>query len=131
MINNPPLFWLGLAALIGVIHIILQAATATRDTGMKWNAGPRDQPHEVGVLAGRMERAFANYRETFPLFAAGLIAAYLGGQVDHLVNTAAAAYVVARAIYIPLYAFGVPYVRSLVWGISFVAILVILGSLLL
>jgi uncharacterized MAPEG superfamily protein len=129
--ENPPLFLLGLAVLIGIVHVLLQAMTATKDTGLKWNAGPRDEPRPVGVLAGRMERAFANFRETFPLFAVAMIGAYLGNQVTDIVIGAGWAYVIARALYIPLYAFGVTGLRSLVWFVAFGAILVILGSLLL
>jgi uncharacterized MAPEG superfamily protein len=122
---------LGLAVLIGVIHIALQAISATRDTGVKWNAGARDTPAELGVMAGRLERASHNFRESFPLFAASLLGAYLAAQLSDLTLVAAVTYVVARAVYIPLYAFGVPYLRSLVWVISLVAILVILAALLL
>ena len=36
-------------------------------------------------------------------------------------------WLVARVLYVPLYAFGVPYVRSLVWMASLAAIVVIGG----
>lgn len=122
---------LGLAVVIGIIHIALQAVAATRENGPKWNAGPRDNTPEPGVMAGRLDRASRNFQETFPLFAAVLLAAYLAAQLSDLTLIAAIAYVVARAVYIPLYAFGVPYLRSLVWVVSLVAILVILAALLL
>jgi uncharacterized MAPEG superfamily protein len=35
-------------------------------------------------MAGRLERAFANFRETFPLFAAAVMVAYLGGRLGYL-----------------------------------------------
>jgi uncharacterized MAPEG superfamily protein len=82
-------------------------------------------------MAGRLERAFANYRETFPFFAALVIAVYLSGKLSQLTLTASVTYVVARAVYVPLYAFGVPYVRSLVWVASMVGIAALLYALLL
>ncbi len=131
MIDNPPILILGLAALIGVVHLLWASIAAQPQRGLKWNVGPRDEPRVLTGMAGRLERAFANYRETFPLFAAALLGCYLGGQMDDLVVTAGWIYVIARALYLPLYAFGVTYVRSLVWGAAFAAIVAILISLLL
>ena len=125
------LFCLGLAVLIGFAHILLQAYSATAQTGLKWNVSARDEPREITGMAGRLERASDNFRESFPLFAASLIAAYLAARLSEVTLIAAITYVVARGVYIPLYAFGVPYLRSMTWGVSFVAILVILAALLL
>ena len=122
---------LGLAVIIGLIHIILQGMSATKENGAAWNAGPRDETKPLGVMAGRFDRASKNFQETFPLFAAVLLGAYLAAQLSDLTLMAAIAYVVARAVYIPLYAFGVPYLRSLAWVVSLIAILVLLFALLL
>ena len=80
-------------------------------------------------VAGRLERAFANFRETFPFFAALVVVDYLGGRLGDLTAYGAALYVASRALYIPLYAFGVPYLRSLVWVASMVGILALLSAL--
>jgi uncharacterized MAPEG superfamily protein len=121
---------LAAAAAIGVLHLILQALSARRQQGLKWAGGARDDPMPVDGLAGRMERAFANYRETFPLFAAAVIACYLAGKLGPVTLWASVAYVAARAIYIPLYALGVRGLRSLVWAISFAGIIALLIVLL-
>ena len=127
----PELKLLGFAVLIGLIQLVWASIAAQPQRGLKWNAGPRDEPRPLTGMAGRLERAFANYRETFPLFAALLIAVYLGGKLSDLTLTATVTYVVARAIYVPLYAFGVPYVRSLVWVVSMGGIAALLYALLL
>ncbi len=54
---------------------------------------------------------------------------YLGGRLGELTSLGALIYVAARAVYIPLYAFGVPYVRSLTWVASMVGILMLLAAL--
>ena len=64
-------------------------------------------------------------------FATLVIAVYLSGKLSQLTLTASVTYVVARAVYVPLYAFGVPYVRSLVWVASMVGIAALLYALLL
>ncbi|WP_297510304.1 MAPEG family protein [uncultured Caulobacter sp.] len=117
------------AVLIGIVHLVWAAAAAQPQRGLKWNAGPRDEAIVLTGVAGRLERAFANFRETFPFFAALVAVDYLGGRLGDLTAYGAALYVVARAIYIPLYAFGVPYLRSLVWVASMAGILMLLAAL--
>lgn len=117
------------AVLIGLVHLVWAAAAAQPQRGLKWNAGPRDEPIVLTGVAGRLERAFANFRETFPFFATLVVVDYLGGRLGDLTAYGAALYVAARALYIPLYALGVPYLRSLVWVASMVGILALLSAL--
>ena len=120
---------LAAAVIIGIIHLLWAAAAAQPQRGLKWNAGPRDEPIVLTGVAGRLERAFANFRETFPFFASLVIVAYLGGRLGAMTSLGALIYVLARAVYVPLYALGVPYARSLVWGVSMVGILMLLAAL--
>jgi len=117
------------AVIIGIIHLLWAAAAAQPQRGLKWNTGPRDEPIVLTGVAGRLERAFANFRETFPFFAALVVVDYLGGRLGTLTSIGALVYVVARAVYVPLYALGAPYLRSLVWGVSMVGILMLLTAL--
>jgi uncharacterized MAPEG superfamily protein len=121
---------LAVAIALGVLHVVLQSITARRQQGLKWAGGARDEPMPVDGLAGRMERASANYRETFPLFASAVIGCYLAGKLGPATLWASVAYVAARTVYIPLYAFGVRGLRSLVWAISFAGIIALLIVLL-
>ena len=123
------LLMVAVAVIIGIIHLLWAAAAAQPQRGLAWNAGPRDEPVVLTGVAGRLERAFANFRETFPFFAALVVIDYLGGRLGALTAYGAVLYVAARAVYIPLYAFGVPYVRSLVWVASMVGILMLLAAL--
>ncbi|CAN5476696.1 MAPEG family protein [soil metagenome] len=122
---------LGVAIVIGLVHLLWAAAAAQPQRGLKWNVGPRDTPVVLTGMAGRLERAFANFRETFPFFTGAILVAYLGGRLGMLSGHGAVLYVVARAIYIFLYAFGVPYARSLVWLVSLIGIGLILAALVI
>ena len=117
------------AVIIGNSHLLWAAAAAQPQRGLKWNTGPRDEPIVLTGVAGRLERAFANFRETFPFFAALVVIDYLGGRLGTLTSIGALIYVVARAVYVPLYALGAPYLRSLVWVVSMVGILMLLAAL--
>jgi len=120
---------LAVAVLIGLVHLLWASAAAQPQRGLKWNVGPRDERVVLTGMAGRLERAFGNFRETFPLFAAAVIVVYLSGRIGFVSAHGALIYVVARAIYMPLYAFGVPVARSIVWLISFIGIGMVLAAM--
>ena len=121
--------WLGWAVVIGLAQILITAAAVTRQTGLKYNASARDKPHPVTGMAARLQRAQANFFETFPFFAVGMLALLITGYDDSNAALGAALYVIGRAIYVPLYAFGVPYVRTLVWAASFAGLVMVLSVL--
>jgi uncharacterized MAPEG superfamily protein len=81
-------------------------------------------------LAGRLQRAQSNFMETFPFFAAAVLAVVLTQRQDGMTALAVQLYFWARLIYLPLYAAGVPYVRSLVWLVSLLGIVMLLWALL-
>lgn len=120
---------LAVAVIIGLVNLLWTSAAAQPQRGLEWNVGPRDEPRPLTGMAGRLQRAFANFQETFPFFAAAVICAYLLGQISDITRWGAILYVIARALYVPLYAFGVPYVRSAVWGVSLVGIIMILAAI--
>ncbi len=125
----PPL--VGWSVVLLVVHILLQAMTATRELGSQWNAGPRDdgrKPH--GVLAGRAERASANFRETFPAFAALALALAMTGDPSGWGLLGARLWFGFRLVYIPLYLGGVPYIRSLAWVGSMAGLALMFFSLI-
>ena len=81
------------------------------------------------AVGGRLERAFANFRESFPLFAVAVLVAYLGGRFGVVTAIGAGLYVGGRIAFLPLYALGVPWVRSIAWGLSLTGILLTLLAL--
>ncbi len=114
------------AAALGLAHILLAAMVWTREVGLKYNAGPRDEPREVkSVLAGRLSRARRNFFETFPLFAAAILVAAIAGNTGGHAGWGALLYLIARIVYLPLYALGIPYLRSLVWLASMIGLVIV------
>lgn len=102
--------------LLGVAQLFLAAALMTRQRGVKWNASARDgEPPPLTGAAGRAERAFRNFMETFPFFAAAAVAVAATGSGDGATAFSAQLWFWARVAYVPLYLAGVPYLRSLVW----------------
>jgi uncharacterized MAPEG superfamily protein len=115
------------AVVIGLVQIVWAAAAGSggqRDFG--WLSGPRDDARPVSGVAARLDRALRNFLETFPLFAAALIACVAAGKLGTLTLYGAGLYVIARALYVPLYASGVALVRTLVWTASVVGIVMVI-----
>ena len=122
---------LGWSVVLLVVALMLQGQLATRELGVKWNAGPRDgDQHPKGALAGRAQRALDNFKETYPAFIALALALAVSGRTGGLGATGALLWFVARIVYHPLYLFGVPYVRSLAWVASMFGLLLMLIRLL-
>lgn len=128
---SPFLPLIGISVLILIAHIVLQAMAATKELGSQWNAGPRDEGKKVeGKLAGRAERASANFRETYPAFIALAFGVVMAGDPAGLALIGAWIWIICRIIYIPLYLAGIPYIRSLVWIGSMIGLLLMLFVLL-
>ena len=74
--------------------------------------GPRDNPPETSIFGARSERALRNANEAMLIF---LPLALLGTAVEGAL-LGAQVFVLARIAYVPAYVFGVPVLRSAIWG---------------
>lgn len=117
--------------VLALVQVILPAHARNRETGVEYNAGPRDEPGPpVGVITGRLRRAQANLFETLPLFAAAVLIAHVAGREGALTLWGAWLFLGARLVYLPLYAFGIPYLRSFAWLVSVGGLVLILLAVL-
>jgi uncharacterized MAPEG superfamily protein len=130
--NTLPIELLGLvaAAALGLVHIVLASQSASLQRGYRWSAGPRDEPLPPLVgIAGRLARANINFLETFPFFAAGIVAVLATGTHSPWSKWGVVLYVSGRVAYLPLYALGVFLVRSLAWNVAIAGIAAIYVAL--
>ena len=129
---TPEFIMLALTLILALVQIGAATVARTAELGGKWNAGPRDEDvPPPGRLAGRLMRAQANLFETLPIFAAAVIMAHIAGKDGALTALGAHLYFFGRLIYLPLYAFGVPYVRSLVWLVAAGGLVMVIAALFL
>ena len=124
--------WLLIVAIVlGFVHILLQAHSMNLQRGIHWNAGPRDETATpLTGVAGRLERTLRNYLETFAFFAAAVLTAHIINVHNAFTLWGAWLYVIGRVAYIPLYAYGVRYWRSLAWNVATLGILLILAGII-
>ena len=120
------------AVILGLVHLVwasVAGAGGHRDTA--WLLGPRDDPRPVTGQAARLSRAYANFLETFPLFAVVMIAVLLTGKTGSQAAFGGWLYVLGRLAYVPLYALGLPVVRTLAWTASMIGIVWIIVAFFL
>lgn len=121
---------LALGAVLLLVHIVAAVQVKTRQYGRKWNVGARDGPlPPLNPLAGRLARAEANFTETFPIAIVALIGVVLAGRTSGLTALGGWIWLGARVVYLPLYAAGVPVVRTLVWTVSVIGLAMVLWPL--
>jgi uncharacterized MAPEG superfamily protein len=122
---------LGATLVLALAQILAAAHLRTRQYGVKWNMGPRDEtPPPLDPLPARLLRAQANLFETLPLFIGAVLAALAAGRLGAKTEIGAHLYFWGRLIYVPLYAFGVTGIRSLAWGVATLGLVLILAALL-
>lgn len=112
---------LGLAALLQAVQIGLAGWSMNRDGGAEWNASPRDTQPQFSALTGRLRRAVNNHFEGIALFTIAVVLVTASGQSTGLTRFCAWAYLAARVLYVPAYAFGWSPWRSVIFGVGFLA----------
>ncbi|NUO72409.1 MAG: hypothetical protein HOQ10_06810 [Frateuria sp.] len=119
------------SVILGLVQIALTVLAMMIQRGTGWAVGPRDQPGQALTgVGGRLDRARGNFLETFAFFAALVLAVVALGRQDATSALGAQLYFWARLVYVPVYAAGIPYLRTLVWAVSFVGIVLLLGAAL-
>jgi uncharacterized MAPEG superfamily protein len=123
--------FLVLSVALGFVHIVAASHSASIQRGYRWSASPRDEPMgPLSGVAGRLDRALKNFLETFPLFAAVVLTAHVASRHSRLTEWGAQLYFWGRVAYLPLYAAGVPLLRSLVWDVAALGIILFVVALL-
>lgn len=121
---------LAAACFIGLVHVAAQSFSFHDQVGHTYAVGARDDEPAPKGMAGRMWRAHRNFGETFPLFAAAALAVVMMQKSGALSLVGCSLYVAGRALYILAYASGLPWVRTVIWQIATIGIVLVLAALL-
>ena len=118
-------------ALLLVVHIFTATRFKTMQYGRKWNVGARDEAlPPPNSITGRTMRAQANFEETFPIAIVALLGVVLANRTSASTALGGWIWLGARIVYLPLYAFGIPVIRTVVFVISMVGLALVLWPLL-
>ena len=121
---NLEFIMLGATIALALVNILWAGNVRTKQYGIDWNMGARDEKMPpLDPLAGRLLRAQANLYETLPLFIAALLGAAFLDRLGWKTEVGASLYFAGRLVYLPLYAAGVPKIRTLVWGVALIGLI--------
>jgi uncharacterized MAPEG superfamily protein len=113
--------------VLGLVQLVIATSLATRDQGLAYNLSPRDlPPPPVRPMTARFQRAFHNFRETFVYFAVAILVVTVLGKENAMSALGAVLYFGARVIYVLVYALGIAVLRTLVWTVSVIGIVMVL-----
>ena len=115
------------AAILGIIHLSAASFAFKAQVGNKYSVGPRDEAIQRSGLAGRLHRAQTNFLETFGVFAVFILLVHLTDVHGVQSYWGSILYIVGRILFLPLYAFGVPWIRTFSWNIATLG-LVLVGA---
>ncbi|MFC3174373.1 MAPEG family protein [Novosphingobium bradum] len=122
---------LAFAMVLLMVHVFAAVHLKTRQYGKTWNMGARDEAlPPLEPVAGRLVRAQANFLETLPVAIVALLGVVLAGRTSPTTALGGWIWLGARIVYLPLYGFGVPKVRTLVYMVSLVGLGMALWPLL-
>lgn len=113
---------LGWSVALLIAQILIQA-WAGMDLSPEYRMTARDEQRKSeNVVAQRLDRALRNLLETYPAFIALALVLAVSGKTGGMGAAGAMTWLAARIFYVPLYASGVPVIRSIVWFVSIVGL---------
>ena len=122
---------LALGALLLFVYIFTATRFKTAQYGRSWNVGARDETlPPANAMTGRLIRAQANFQETFPIAIVALLGVVLANRTSATTALGGWLWLGARVVYLPLYAAGVPVVRTIVWAVSTAGLVMVIWPLL-
>lgn len=107
--------------LLVLLTILLQVLGATRQLSMGYLISSRDEGRTTAGMTARLERALDNSVVAMALFAPAVLMLVVLERTSDTSLLAATVFLVARIIYLPVYAFGIPAIRTLTWLVGFAA----------
>ncbi len=107
--------------LLVLLTILLQVLGALQSLSLGYLLTSRDEPREVGKMTGRLNRALDNSIVAMALFAPAILLLVVLERTSPTTLLAAQVFLIARIIYLPVYALGVPAVRTFAWLAGFAA----------
>lgn len=117
-------------ALLTLVLSLPGALALIMAKGVPFAAGNRDEAYELPLWGQRAKRAHANAVENLPVFAALVLAVHVSGSATDATAFAASLFFFSRVGHAVLYIAGVPYLRTLAFFVSAVALIQLVGAMM-
>jgi uncharacterized MAPEG superfamily protein len=122
---SPDLKYLLFSVVLTFAQMLVAATAANQAVGLTTLAGNREGLSELTGVAGRAKRAHLNMLENLPLFAALVLIAAVAGKANATTAMGAMIFFWARLAYAIIYLMGIPWLRTAVWFVSAVGMIMI------
>jgi uncharacterized MAPEG superfamily protein len=122
------LVWSGILTFLMLVLGLLFRTRAWGPEGMMVAFGNREGIVAPAGVGGRADRAANNQIEAMAMFLAVVLAAQLAGKAPQAAF-GATVFFWARLVYWPVYLAGIPVLRTLVWLVSIVGLILILKEI--
>lgn len=113
------------AVALTFIQCLIAVTGAFLQVGLPKLAGNRDDMPAIAGWAGRAERAHRNMLQSLVLFAVLVLVAQATGKLNATTALGAELFFWARVAYAAVYLVGLPWLRTAVWAVSVVGLLMI------
>src|SRR5882724_8768144 len=118
------------STVLALIQMLIALLSAIAQVGLMTLVGNRENLAALDGWAGRAQRAHRNMLESLTIFAALVLVAQVAGKSNAVTALGAQLFFWGRLAYAPVYVIGIPWLRTGLWGISFVGLLQILSQIL-
>jgi uncharacterized MAPEG superfamily protein len=127
---TPELHLLVWTVVLTVVQMLVAVTAANTQIPLTTLAQNRENLPELTDWAGRAQRAHRNMLENLPLFIGLVLVAHIAGRANPMTLLGAQLFFWARLVYAVVYVAGVPWVRTAVWAVSAVGLILIFLQLL-
>ena len=115
---------------LALMQMLIALLAAIAQIGFLPLVGNRENLPAFKGWPDRAQRAHRNMLESLTIFAVLVLVAQVAGKFNAVTALGAQLFFWGRLAYAPVYVIGIPWLRSGLWGVSFVGLLQILLQLL-
>ena len=126
---KPEMLLLLWAVVLMFVQMLIAAQGAFMQVGLTTLAGNRENLPVLTGWAGRAQRAHRNMLENMVLFVALVLLVIAAGKTNQMTVLGAELFFWARVAYVPVYAAGIPYLRTLIWAAATAGMVMVLLAL--
>ena len=118
------------AAVLALVQMLVAVAGAQAQVSLPVLAGNRDNMPPLTGWALRATRAHLNLLESLVVFAILVLVGFVTDRLNETTALGANLFFWGRVAYALVYVAGIPWLRTLIWAVSFVGLLLMLSVLL-
>jgi len=117
------------SAILALVQMLIAVMGAQQQVSLPVLAGNRDNMPALTGWASRATRAHLNMLESLVVFAIFVLVAQAAVRLNETTALGANLFFWGRLAYAIVYVVGIPWLRTLIWGVSVAGLLLVLSQL--